>query len=57
MGSNFDSWDAVEGAYYMGASTSWEVIWVIVALAMCVIALVAGARHELRAYDKAERKT
>ena len=54
MGSAFDSWDAVEGAYYMGAGTSWEVIWLFLSIALCVIALIMGARHELDAYKEAE---
>ncbi len=56
MGSSFDNWDAVEGAYYMGAGTSWEVIWTLVALAICIIALIAGSRHELEAYKKVAKK-
>lgn len=57
MGSSFDNWDTVTGAYYMGANSSWEVIWTLVALAICIIALIAGSRHELDAYKKmANRK-
>ena len=54
MGSAFDSWDAVEGAYYMGAGTGWEVIWLVVSIVMCVAALVMGSMHELDAYREAE---
>ena len=54
MGSVFDSWSAVDGAYYMGAGTSWEVIWLLISIAMCIIALIGGARHELDAYKNAE---
>ena len=56
MGSDFSSWDAVTGAYYMGANSSWEVIWTVVAVAVCVIALVAGSKHELDAYKKISKK-
>lgn len=56
MGSSFDNWDAVEGAYYMGANSGWEVIWTLVALAICIIALIAGSRHELEAYKKVAKK-
>ena len=56
MGSAFESWDAVEGAYYMGAGTSWEVIWLVVSIVMCIVALIAGSRHEKEAYKKAENK-
>ena len=54
MGSSFDSWDAVEGAYYMGAGSSWETIWLVLSIGMCVAALIVGARHELDAYKKAD---
>ena len=54
MGSAFDSWDAAEGAYYMGANSSWEVIWLLVAVGMCLLALWMGSRHELDAYKEAE---
>ena len=56
MGSSFDSWDAVTGAYYMGAGTSWEAIWLTVSIVMCVLALVSGSRHELKAYEDEENK-
>ncbi|MEM8755613.1 MAG: hypothetical protein AAGF90_21840 [Pseudomonadota bacterium] len=56
MGSAFDSFDGIEGAYYIGAGTSWELIWLVVSVAMCVLALWVGSRHELDAYKKAERK-
>lgn len=55
MGSHFDNWDAVEGAIYMGANTSWEGIWVVVAAACCVLALVVGSKHELDAYKKMDK--
>ena len=55
MGSSFDTWNDVAGAYYMGASSSWEVIWLVVSIVFCVWALVLGSRHELDAYNKAEK--
>jgi hypothetical protein len=56
MGSAFDSWNDVTGPIYMGANTSFEMIWLIVSIIFCVIALVAGSRHELEAYKKAESR-
>lgn len=56
MGSSFSSWDAVEGAYYMGAGTSWEVVWTLVAIGVCVLALISGSKHELDAYKKVSNK-
>ena len=52
MGSSFDNWEAVEGAYYMGAGTSWEGIWTLVAIGICIVAMVAGSKHERDAYKK-----
>ncbi|MEM7268501.1 MAG: hypothetical protein AAF401_04520 [Pseudomonadota bacterium] len=58
MGSpGIESWDAWEkGAYYMGAASSWESIWLIVSIIMCVLAIIIGSRHEKDAYRKAEKK-
>ena len=56
MGSSFSSYDAVTGAYYMGANSSWEVIWTLVALIVCIIALIAGSKHELKSYKKVAKK-
>lgn len=53
MGSSFDSWDAVEGAYYVGLG-GMEAPWLIVSIIMCVVALYVGAKHELDAYKEAE---
>lgn len=57
MGAPFESWDAVEGAYYMGVNSSWELIWLLVSIAMCCIALFVGARHELDAYKREAEKS
>ena len=55
MGSAFETWNDVAGPLYMGANTSWESIWLWIAVALCVVALIVGSRHELDAYRKAER--
>ena len=54
MGSAFDTWTNVTGAYYPGAGTAWEEIWLVVSIAMLVVALFVGSRHELDAYRKQE---
>ncbi len=48
MGAPFDtgSWNDVAGAYYMGASSSWEGIWLIVSIVMCLLALYYGVINE-----------
>ncbi|MEM1264574.1 MAG: hypothetical protein AAGI50_01005 [Pseudomonadota bacterium] len=57
MGAPFESWDAVEGAYYIGAGSGMEWLWLLVSIGLCVLALVMGARHELDAYKEAEDKS
>lgn len=52
MGSAFSDWALFEGPTYMGANSSWEVIWTLVAAGCCVVALVIGSRHELDAYKR-----
>ena len=57
MGSTIVSWDTFEkGAMYLGAGTSWEAIWLILSIVLCIIALVAGSRHEKAAYRKIGKK-
>ena len=56
MGSEFSDWAKFEGPIYMGANSSWEVIWTLLAVALCVIALVSGSRHELDAYKRLKDK-
>ena len=57
MGSAFDAWTNIEGPIYMGANTSWEVIWLVVSIAFCVTACIVGSRHELKSYKKADKRT
>ena len=52
MGYDIANWDAVEGALYMGANSSWEVIWTVIAALFCIWAVVMGSRHELDAYKR-----
>lgn len=52
MGSAFTDWAQAEGPIYMGANTSMEIVWTAVAAALCVIALIAGSKHELDAYKR-----
>ena len=51
VGTNITAWATVEGAYYAGQGT--EGIWLALSMLLCVVALVAGARHEKAAYRKA----
>lgn len=52
IGTNITDWSTVEGAYYAGAGT--EAIWLGLSLVLLILALVAGARHEKLAYQKAK---
>ena len=54
MGSDFSNWADAAGPIYMGANSSWEVIWVVVAAGCLILSLVIGSKHELDAYNKAE---
>lgn len=54
MGTDIKDWAVVEGAYYTGYGVG-EVFWLIVAVALCVVPLVVGSRHELDAYKKLKK--
>lgn len=52
MGSAFSDWALATGPVYMGANSSWEMIWTLLAAALCIVALISGSRHELDAYKR-----
>ncbi len=56
IGAPFDSgdWSTVTDTYYAGAGGG-EFIWLMISIALCVVALIGGAIHEGRAYKRAER--
>ncbi len=56
MGAPFDNgWEGVAGAMYMGAGSSWEVIWLVISIAICVLAIWKGGKDEATSYRKAEK--
>lgn len=56
MGAPFEgAWETVTGAMYMGAGTSWETIWLVVSIAICVLAIWKGGKDEATSYRKAEK--
>ncbi len=55
MGFDLESLDDMSGAIYMGANSSWEVTWLVISIAVCVIACVVGSKHELDAYQKIKK--
>ena len=56
MGAPFDTgtWNGVEGAYFTGAGGGMMVVWLLVAIALCVLPLVVGHKHESERYKKME---
>ena len=56
MGSAFSDWAEATGPIYMGANSSWEVIWTLVAAVLCILALIYGSKHELDAYKREQAK-
>lgn len=54
MGTEIKDWAAVEGAYYTGYG-SGEMLWLIVAIVLCVVPLIIGSRHELEAYKRLKK--
>lgn len=56
MGAPFDTgtWNGVEGAYFTGAGGDMMMFWLIVCIALCVIPLFIGHKHETKAYDRME---
>jgi len=55
MGSAFSDWAEATGPMYMGANSSWEVIWTLVAVVICLFALYMGSKHELDAYKRLKK--
>jgi len=55
MGSPIDgTWNGAAGAYYVGAGGG-EMIWVLVSLGLCALAIVLGAAHEFGSYRNSRR--
>jgi len=45
MGAPFETWDkVVDGVYYAGVGM--EGIWLVISIALCILACVIGHRHE-----------
>ena len=56
MGYDIKKWAELKDAIYMGANTNWEVIWLGISVACCVLALIVGSKHELDAYKREQEK-
>ena len=46
------TWNGAEGAIYMGVGSQWPLIWLIVSIGLCVLALIVGGGHESQAYRR-----
>lgn len=57
MEAPFDAttWDGISGAIYAGYG-SVESLWLLLVLAMVVIAIIGGWRHEKHAYNAVKAK-
>ena len=57
MEAPFDTntWEGISGAYYTGYGSA-EVLWVIVCLALVVLAVNRGWAHERHAYRAVTKK-
>lgn len=56
MGSPISNgtWDGFAGSYYTGFGSGMEPMWLGLSAILCVVALVAGVRHEREAYARCE---
>lgn len=54
MGFDIDTWNDFAGAMFMGAGSDWTLIWTILSMVCCVVALIVGSKHELDAYKRAD---
>lgn len=46
------SWDSVDGAMFMGWGTSMPMIFTLISVAVCIVLLWLGNKHEHDLYDK-----
>lgn len=53
MGTSITDWSTVTAEYYTGPGA--EGLWVFVAIALCVVPLIVGSKHELDAYKKLKK--
>lgn len=49
FGASFENWADVVGSSYYTGFEGGEVIWLFIAIALCVISLFVGHSHESKA--------
>lgn len=53
IGAPFEgSWDAVTDAAYYNGAGSGELIWLLISIALCILACVMGHAHESKINSK-----
>lgn len=52
IGAPFESWDAVAGASYYTGLGGGELIWLIISIALCVLSILVGHKHENKINSK-----
>ena len=55
MGFDLASVDDMANAIFMGAGGSMPMVWAVIAMVICVVALISGNRHEHDAYKKMKK--
>ena len=55
MGAPFDTgtWNGITESMHNAAGT--EALWLFISMALCVVALWMGHKHEAESYEKADR--
>lgn len=57
MGIDLANVDEMNGAIFMGVGGSTPMIWFLLALVLCIFALLSGQKHEHDAYKRLEKIT
>ncbi len=52
IGAPFEFWDAVAGASYYAGLGGGELIWLVISIVLCVLAILVGHSHENKINSK-----
>ena len=55
MGYDLANIDAMAGPQFIGVGGSLPMIFLLISIAICVLACVVGSKHELDAYKKVQK--
>lgn len=57
MGAPFaNTWNGVTEAYFTGAGSFGMTVWLLIAIALCIIPLFVAHGHETKAYKRMDKK-